>query len=137
MHSGDERFHVSAGHGAAEIPQDDRTEDVQAGMRTHEAGAAFIVEATAYGCAGRGQGVSLGWQEVEIVTPARADDPSPDIPPQEHAVIGRLPAAAGIERGPVQNDALIGVSQQHGSAPLADRGVVEVESVRVVPMRGA
>jgi hypothetical protein len=104
-------------------------------MRTHEAGAAFVIEATVDACAGRRQGVSLGRQEVEVVTLARADDPSPDIAPQQHAVIGRLPAAAGIERGPVQNDALIGVSKQHSGAPLADRGVVEVEAVRVVSIR--
>ena len=45
-------------------------------------------------------------------------------------MIGRLPAAAGIERGPVQHDALIGVSEQNSGVPLADRRVFEVEAVR-------
>src|SRR5215203_3643194 len=103
-------------------------------MRAHEAGAALVIEATMNACARRGQGVSLGRQEVEVVTLARADDPRPDIPPQQHAVIRRLSAAAGIERGLVQNDALIGVSEQHSSGPLANRGVFEVEAVRVVPI---
>jgi hypothetical protein len=83
----------------------------------------------------RGQGVTLCRQQVEVVTHARADDSSPNIPPQQHTVIGRLSAAAGIERGPIQNDALIGVSEQHTGAPLADRGVVEVKAMRVVPIR--
>jgi trans-aconitate 2-methyltransferase len=86
-------------------------------------------------CARRRQRVSLGRQEIEIITLARTDDPRPDIPPQQHAVIGRLPATAWIERGPVQNDALIGVSEKHSGAPFADRGVFEVEAVRVVPIR--
>ena len=60
-----------------------------------------------------GRGVSLSRQDVQVVTLALADHPRPDIPPQQDAVIGRLPAATGIERGPVQNDALIGVSEQH------------------------
>jgi hypothetical protein len=104
-------------------------------MRTHEAGAAFVIEAAVDACARRGQRVTLGRQEVEVVTLARTDDSSPNISPQQHAVIGRLPAAARIERGPIQNDALIGVSEQHSGTPLADCGVVEVKAVGVVSIR--
>jgi hypothetical protein len=38
-------------------------------------------------------------------------------------------------RGPVRNDALIGVSEQHSSGTLPDRGVFEVEAVGVEPIR--
>src|SRR6476659_9852268 len=103
-------------------------------MRTHKAGTAFVVEATVDARACRGYGISLSRQQIEVVTLARADDPGTDIAPQQHAVIGRLPAAAGIKRGPVQNDALIGVGEQHIGVPLADRGVLEIEAVRVVSM---
>jgi hypothetical protein len=81
------------------------------------------------------QWVSLDRQQVEIVTLPRTNDPSPNIPPQQHAVIGRLPAAAGIKRGSVQHNALVGISEQHSSCPLANRGVFEVQTVGVVPIR--
>jgi hypothetical protein len=104
-------------------------------MRAHQPRTALVVKATVDACASRGQRISLARQEVKVVTLARADNPRPDIPPQQHAVIRWLPAAARIERGSVQNDALIRISEQHRSAPLADRGVFEVEAVRVVSIR--
>src|SRR6188472_3310728 len=104
-------------------------------MRAHQARAALVVKAPSYARAYLGQRVSLGRQEVEVVTFARTDNPRPDIAPQQYAVIGRLATAAGIERRPVQHNALIGVSEQHGSGPLAYRWVFEVEAVGVVPIR--
>jgi hypothetical protein len=67
-------------------------------MRAHKARSTLVVKATVDACTHRGERISLGRQEVEVVTLARADNPRPDIPPHKHAVIGRLPAAAGIER---------------------------------------
>jgi predicted TIM-barrel fold metal-dependent hydrolase len=52
---------------------------------------------------------------------------------QQHAVIGRLAAAAGIERRPVQDDAL-GVGREHRGVPFAERLVVQFEPVRA-PLR--
>ena len=59
-------------------------------MRAHKVRAARVVNATVDACARWRQGIFLGRHEVEIVTLARADNPRPDIPPQQRAVIGRL-----------------------------------------------
>ena len=67
-------------------------------MGAHQARAALIVKTTVDAHACWRQRVSLGRQQVEILTLTRTNDPSPDIPPQQYAVIGRLPTAAGIER---------------------------------------
>jgi hypothetical protein len=117
---------LPAGHRGTEVPQHDRTENVQAGMGTHQAGAALVIESTVDARARWGQRVSLSRQEVEVITLARTDNPSPDIPPQQYAVIRRLPTAAGIERGPIQHDPLIGIGEQNAGVPIANRGVLEI-----------
>jgi hypothetical protein len=89
-------------------------------MGTHQARTSLVVKATVDARTGRRQRVSLGWHEIEVVTLTRTDNSRPHISPQQYAVIGRLSSAAGIERGSVQHDALLRVSQQHSGGPLAD-----------------
>ena len=44
-------------------------------------------------------------------------------------MVRRLPAAAGVERRPVEHDALLGVDGEHRRVPLAHRRVGEVETL--------
>ena len=48
--------------------------------------------------------VALGRDQVELVALAGADDAGAHAAPEQHALVRRLPTAAGIERRPVQHD---------------------------------
>src|SRR6185437_4379731 len=51
--------------------------------------------------------------------------------PEQHPFVRRLPSAAWIERGPVQDDPAVRVRGQHDRVPFPDRRVVEVEPMGV------
>ena len=98
-------------------------------MRAHQRGAALVLQRTAHRRPGRGQRVAVRGQQVEVVALARAHDPGLHPAPQQDAVVGRLAAAARIERGPVEHDPLLGVGIEHDGVPLAQRLVRELEPV--------
>ena len=102
-------------------------------MGAHQRGPALVFDGAADRGAGRRQRVAFGRDQVEVIALARADDPGLHAAPQQHAVIGRLAAAARIERRPVQDDAL-GVGREHRGVPFPQRLVVQLEPVRA-PLR--
>ena len=80
------------------------------------------------GVPGGGSGVALLRHEPQVVTAAGPDDAGLDAAPEQHAVVGGLSAAAGVEGGAVQDDALR-IDVENHRVPLAQRGVSEVESL--------
>ena len=74
----------------------------------------------------RRHGIALRGHEHQVVAATSADDAGLDSAPQQRAVVRRLPAAAGVEGRPVEDDALGRAVQDHG-VPLAQRLVRELE----------
>ena len=105
-----ERLHVAAGDERAEVAEDDAGEQVQPGVGAHQRRTPVVVERALHRGSGRRDRVALGGDQVDVVGGlAGAGDPGLHAAPEQHAVVGRLAAAAGIERGAVEHDA-VGVS---------------------------
>ena len=69
-------------------------------------GTAGVLDRAAHRRTDRRERVALGRHQLEIVALADADDAGLHAAPEQHAVVGRLPAAAGVEGRPVEHDAL-------------------------------
>src|SRR5579859_2950698 len=123
VHPRGQRLHVPPGDQRPEVAEHHAAQNVQAGVGAHQRGAPVVLERAADRGAWWRQRVTLGRDQVQVVALARAGDAGLHPAPQQHAVIGRLAAAAGVERRPVQDDAL-GVGREHGGVPLAQRLVV-------------
>lgn len=104
---------------------------MKAGVSAHQRGATLVFDCTAYRGADGWQWIALGGDEPNVVSAPSSLDSRLDATPQQHAMIRRLPSATGIERRPIQHDAVI-VDVQHRCIPLTYRGIEQVESLRVV-----
>ena len=129
VHPGLERLHAAAGHQRAEVAEHHAGEQVQRRVGAHQRGAPVVLDGAADGGAGRRQRVTLGGhQPLLAVRLAGVDDAGLDAAPQQHAVVRRLAAPAGVERGAVEHDPAL-AGGQHDGVPLAQRGVVELEAL--------
>ena len=72
--------------------------------------------------------VALGWDEADVVALAGTDDARHHPAPEQHTRVGWLPTTPGVERGPVQHDAVL-VDVEHDGVPLSQRLVSELETV--------
>ena len=127
-------LHVAAGHQRAEVAEHRPAEDVQAGMGAHQAGAAFVVDRAAHAGAGRRDRVAGRGDQVEVVALAGVHDPGLHALPDQHAVVRRLAAAAGIERRPVEHDAGLRIRRirpDDRAVPLPDARIGPVQAVGV------
>jgi hypothetical protein len=133
VHPRGQWLHVPPGDQRPEVAEHHAAQHVQAGVGAHQRGAPGVLDGAADGGARGRQRVTLGRDQVQVVALARAHDGGLHAAPQQHAVIGRLAAAARVERGPVQDDALR-VGREHGAVPLPQRLVVQFQPVRA-PLR--
>ena len=117
-----ERLHVAAGHQRAEVAEDDAAQQVQPGVRAHQRGPALVLERAADGGARRRERVALGGDQVQVVALARADDAGLYAAPEQHAVVRRLAAAAGVEGGPVEDDPVLAARRARSRPTRAGSG---------------
>ena len=100
-----ERIHVRAGDECAEVAEDDPRQQVQARVRAHERRPAIVLDGAAHGGSDRRHRVAVEGHEVLVVAASHVDDAGLDTAPQQHAVVRRLSAAAGVEGRAVEHDA--------------------------------
>jgi hypothetical protein len=67
--------------------------------------------------------------QVEVVTLDRAEDSRAYAAPEQDALVRRLAATTGIEGGPVEHDAPLGVDPDDNRLPLSKRGVLKIETM--------
>ena len=104
-------------------------------MSSHQRCAPGIVQRTTNRSSGGRNRIILGRNQVVVVQPAGSNDARAHATPEQHTFVRRLPTAAWIERGPIQDDPAVCVRGYHDRVPLPDRRVVEIQpmGVCVVP----
>ena len=107
VHPGGQRLHVAAGHQRAVVAEDDAAQHVQAGVRAHQRGPALVLDRAADRGARRRHRIAVGRDQVQVIALAGAGDAGLHAAPQQHALVRRLAAAAGVEGRPVQDDAVL------------------------------
>ena len=95
---------------------------VQPGMRAHEGGSPGSSTAPRTTCPGA-ERITVPGHQVEVVALARVHDAGLHTTPQQHPVVRRLTAAAGIEGRPVEHDP-VWSGVKHDRVPFAQRLVV-------------
>ena len=129
VHASDERLHVAAGHQRAVVAEHDTAQHVQAGVGPHQRGAPLVLDrAPDRGSRRRHRVASAGirYSSSPLLHPL---DPGLHPAPEQHAVVGRLTAAAGVERRAVEHDPVL-AGVEDGRVPLAQGLVVKLEPVR-------
>ena len=99
------------------------------GMGAHQVRTSFIGNGTLHLRADGRQRIALGGDQPDVVGVAGTDDPRLHAAPQQHALVGRLAAAARIEGGAVQHDAGLGVDGHDRRRPLAQCGVAQLQAL--------
>jgi len=104
-------------------------EQVQAGVGAHQRRTTCVLDRAAHSRTDRRERVTLKRHKPQVLALVDSGDPGLHSAPEEHAVVGRLAATAGVEGRPVQHDAL-GVDVDHHGVPLAKGLVGEFEPGR-------
>ena len=131
VHPCGQGLHAAARHQRAEVSEDNTGEDMQPGVGSHQRCAPGVVQrATNRSSRGRHR-IVLCRDQVVVVQLAGSHDARAHATPEQHAFVRRLPTAAWIERGPVQDDPAVLVRGKNDRVPFPDRRVVEVEPMGV------
>ena len=97
VHPGGQGLHVAAGDQGTVVPEHHTAQDVQPRVGPHQRGPPLVLHRAADRGARYRNGIALGRDQVEVVPLPGAGDAGLHTAPEQHAVIGRLAAAAGIE----------------------------------------
>lgn len=98
---------------------------MQSRVRAHQCRALIVLNGSGDNAADRGKGIAVSGNEPQVVDAASVDDARLHAAPEQHAVVGRLPAAAGVEGRSVEHDPVVGGCRDNDRLPFAKRGVAE------------
>ena len=139
VHAPGPGFHVATRDEGTVVPPDHAAQGVEGGVGAHQGQAPGPLDVHLEGVTDRGRAVGRGLElvgDLAIELARGPDAPGPAVgASQEDAAIRGLPATAGVERGPIEDDQR-GVALGDLDDPRLDPSRVGVRIAELLPGRG-